>query len=131
MFFEAARRPARLAESRWSMTELGAEVPRLKSELVAALMDHDVLRKPLRNCQGTIIGYGLIRPLCLQYPLSLLCRLLEVFSSGYYALRTHRHSKCAKKNTRLEVIIQSAHVRIRRNYGPERLPFRPGSQYCI
>lgn len=56
-----------------------------------------------------------------QYPLSLLCRVLEVSRSGYYAWRIRRPSTRAQENARLEVAIQAAHVRTRQTYGPERL----------
>lgn len=56
-----------------------------------------------------------------QYPLALLCRVLDVSRSGYHAWRTRRPSKRAQENARLEVAIQAAHVRTRQTYGPERL----------
>jgi len=56
-----------------------------------------------------------------QYPLVLLCRVLNVSRSGYYAWRTRRPSARAQENARLEVAIQAAHVRTRQTYGPERL----------
>ncbi|MDF0677378.1 MAG: IS3 family transposase [Nitrospira sp.] len=62
-----------------------------------------------------------MRTLRPQYPLSVLCRVLEVSRSGYYAWRTRRPSKRAQENARLEVAIQAAHVRTRQTYGPERL----------
>jgi putative transposase len=62
-----------------------------------------------------------MRTLRLQYPLRLLCRVLDVSRSGYYAWRTRRPSTRAQENARLEVAIQAAHVRTRQTYGPERL----------
>lgn len=62
-----------------------------------------------------------MRTLRPQYPLSLLCRVLEVARSGYYAWCTRRPSTRAQENARLEVAIQAAHVRTRQTYGPERL----------
>jgi transposase InsO family protein len=62
-----------------------------------------------------------MRTLRPQYPLSLLCRVLEVSRSGYYAWCTRRPSKRTQENARLEVAIQAAHVRTRQTYGPERL----------
>ncbi|MDF0665978.1 MAG: IS3 family transposase [Nitrospira sp.] len=62
-----------------------------------------------------------MRTLRLHYPLSLLCRVLEVSRSGYYAWQHRRPSKRAQENVRLEVAIQAAHVRTRHTYGPERL----------
>ncbi len=56
-----------------------------------------------------------------QYPLRLLCRVLEVSRSGYHAWQNRRPSKRAQENARLEVAIQAAHVRTRQTYGPERL----------
>lgn len=62
-----------------------------------------------------------MRTLRPQYPRHLLCRVLEVSRSGYYAWRNRRPSKRAQANARLEVAIQAAHVRTRQTYGPERL----------
>ena len=62
-----------------------------------------------------------MRTLRTHYPLSLLCRVLEVSRSGYYAWLHRRPSKRAQENARLEVAIQAAHVRTRQTYGPERL----------
>lgn len=56
-----------------------------------------------------------------QYPLGLLCRVLDVSRSGYHAWQHRRPSKRAQENARLEVAIQAAHVRTRQTYGPERL----------
>jgi len=62
-----------------------------------------------------------MRTLRRQYPLVLLCRVLEVSRSGYHAWQTRRPSKRAQESARLEVAIQAAHVRTRQTYGPERL----------
>ena len=56
-----------------------------------------------------------------QYPLAILCRVLDVSRSGYYAWQTRGPSKRAQENARLEVAILAAHVRTRQTYGPERL----------
>ena len=56
-----------------------------------------------------------------QYPLALLCRVLEVSRSGYYVWQHRRSSTRAQENARLEVAIQAAHVRTRQMYGPEPL----------
>ncbi len=62
-----------------------------------------------------------MRTLHTHYPLSLLCRVLEVSRSGYYAWQHRRPSTRAQEDARLEVAIQAAHVRTRQTYGPERL----------
>ena len=62
-----------------------------------------------------------MRTLRTHYPLSLLCRVLEVSRSGYDAWQHRRPSARAQDNARLEVASQAAHVRTRQTYGPERL----------
>jgi len=54
-------------------------------------------------------------------PLAVLCRVLAVSRSGYYAWQHRRPSTRAQENARLEVAIQAAHVRTRQTYGPARL----------
>ena len=57
----------------------------------------------------------------LAYPLPLLCRVLAVSRSGYYAWRTRKPSRMAREGARLEVEITAAHTRTRGTFGPERL----------
>lgn len=56
-----------------------------------------------------------------DYPLVVMCRVLEVSRSGYHAFLSRGPSKRTQDNARLEVAIQAAHVRTRESYGPERL----------
>lgn len=62
-----------------------------------------------------------MRTLRLQYPLRLVCRVLDVSRSGYDAWQNRRPSKRAQENARLELAIQTAQVLTRQTYGPERL----------
>ena len=62
-----------------------------------------------------------MRTLRLKYPLPLLCRVLEVSRSGYYAWLTRPPSLHAREEGRLEVEIRAAHTRTRETCGPERL----------
>ena len=55
------------------------------------------------------------------YPLPLICRVLEVSRSGYYAWLKRPPSKQKKEEGRLEVEIKAAHKRTRKTCGPERL----------
>jgi putative transposase len=57
----------------------------------------------------------------LTYPVPLLCRVLDVSRSGYYAWRKRVPSKRAKEEGRLENEIKAAHKRTRETCGPERL----------
>jgi putative transposase len=57
----------------------------------------------------------------LTYPLLLLCRVLGVSRSGYYAWFMRPPSKRAREEGRLEIEIKAAHKRTRETCGPERL----------
>ena len=57
----------------------------------------------------------------LAYPLPMLCRVLDVSRSGYYAWRRRPPSQRAQEEGRLEVEIKAAHKRTRETCGPERL----------
>ena len=57
----------------------------------------------------------------LTYPLPLLCRVLGVSRSGYYAWLVRPPSKRAQEDGRLEIEIKAAHKRTRETCGPERL----------
>jgi len=63
----------------------------------------------------------LIRDLRLVYCVSLLCRVLEVATSGYYVWVKRPVSIRQKEEERLELEIHAAHKRTRQTYGPERL----------
>jgi len=57
----------------------------------------------------------------LTYPVPLICRVLEVSRSGYYAWLKRPASKRAQEEGRLENEIKAAHRRTRETCGPERL----------
>ena len=57
----------------------------------------------------------------LIYPLPVLCRVLNVSRSGYYAWSSRPPSKHASEEARLEIEIKAAHKRTRGTFGPERL----------
>ncbi len=62
-----------------------------------------------------------MKKLRLHYPVSLMCRVLSVSASGYYAWLDRPPSKRAQEKTRLEIEIRAAHERTRQTYSPERL----------
>ena len=63
----------------------------------------------------------MIRVLRLAYCVTLLCRVLEVTTSGYYAWVKRPLSSRQREEERLELEIRAAHKRTRQTYGPERL----------
>ena len=62
-----------------------------------------------------------MKTLQLTYPLLLICRVLEISRSGYYAWLKRPSSRRAQEEGRLEVKIKAAHKRTRSTCGPERL----------
>ena len=62
-----------------------------------------------------------MKELRLEYPVSLLSRILNVSESGYYAWMERPPSKHDRDEARLELEIRAADKRTRQTYGPERL----------
>jgi putative transposase len=62
-----------------------------------------------------------IKALRLTYTVSMLCRVLDVAPSGYYAWIKRRFSNHDRSEMRLELEIRAAHKRTRQTYVPERL----------
>jgi putative transposase len=59
----------------------------------------------------------------LNYPISLLRRMMNVSASGYYAWVDRPLSQRALEEIRLELEIRAADRRTRQTYGPERLQY--------
>ena len=57
----------------------------------------------------------------LVCPVPLMCRVLGVTASGYYAWLSRPLSKRQRDDERLAIEIRAAHRRTRETYGPERL----------
>jgi transposase InsO family protein len=62
-----------------------------------------------------------IKELRLAYPVLVICRVLDVTTSGYYAWNKRPISIRQREEERLELEIRAAHKRTRQTYGPERL----------
>lgn len=56
-----------------------------------------------------------------RYPVRLMCRVLQVSASGYYAWRERPESRRARANRALRAQIRAAHARSRRTYGSPRI----------
>lgn len=63
----------------------------------------------------------MIKELRGEYPVRLLCRVLEVSRSGFHAWLTREPSARARFRERLKVAAQAAHHRTRQTYGAARL----------
>jgi transposase InsO family protein len=56
-----------------------------------------------------------------DYPLRLMCRVLEVSPAGFYAWQHRRPSQRQQEDTRLQVSIAASYRRSRRTYGSPRI----------
>jgi putative transposase len=56
-----------------------------------------------------------------EFPLAVMCRVLEVSRSGYYAWLGREESRRARANRGLLVKIRAAHKRSRKTYGSPRV----------
>ena len=56
-----------------------------------------------------------------DYPITTMCRVLGVSTSGYYAWRNREPSERAKEDARLTEVIRSIHERSRGTYGAPRI----------
>jgi transposase InsO family protein len=62
-----------------------------------------------------------MKKLRLTYPLPLLCRVLGVSRSGYYAWINREPSNRTRQEERLSIEIRASHLRSRGTFGPERI----------
>jgi putative transposase len=62
-----------------------------------------------------------IKELRREYPLRVLCRVLEISTSGFHAWLRRGPSQRARARARLELAVRAAHQRTRRTYGAQRL----------
>lgn len=65
--------------------------------------------------------YGLIESMRRSYPVSLMCRVLDVSRSGFHAGRARPPCERELENARLEIEILAAHQRTRETYSARRL----------
>lgn len=66
--------------------------------------------------------FGFIEAHVSQYPVGVLCRVLEVSRSGYYRFRKPKEEALRSQNDRMLVTyIKESHARSRRTYGAPRV----------
>ena len=65
--------------------------------------------------------FGFIRTEKANYPVPVLCRVLEVSRSGFYAWSRREPSERARQDERLRVEVRAAHAASRETYGSPRI----------
>jgi putative transposase len=67
------------------------------------------------------VKYAWIEERCDRYPVTTMCRLLEVSRSGYNDWRKRPESRRAQDDRALDAAVASLHTRSRRGYGRPRI----------
>ena len=71
--------------------------------------------------QGIDVRFAFIEAEKARFPVTMMCRLLEVSRSGFYASRGRRESTRAGEDRRLLVNIKASHTASRGTYGSPRV----------
>ncbi|CAN5848211.1 hypothetical protein BH23GEM3_BH23GEM3_12450 [soil metagenome] len=65
--------------------------------------------------------FAFIRTHASEYPVTRMCRVLEVSKAGYCAWRKRPQSRRARTDLRLKLKIRSVHRKSRKTYGSPRV----------
>jgi putative transposase len=65
--------------------------------------------------------YRFIKQHRKQFPIAVMCRVMQVSPSGYYAWRDRLENSRSNRNRALIVCIKAAHTRSRKTYGRRRI----------
>ncbi|MEZ4387990.1 MAG: IS3 family transposase [Candidatus Krumholzibacteriia bacterium] len=98
------------------------EIQRLKAELKRTQEERDILKKGRRVlCKGPRVKYAFIRDHRHEHRLAVLCRVLRVHRSGYYAWLKKPESDRVVEDDRLLAKIKRFHQESGGAYGSPRI----------
>ncbi|WP_221274519.1 IS3 family transposase [Thaumasiovibrio subtropicus] len=90
------------AEQRQQEDDQNAELRKLKAELKRVTMERDIFKGSRRVlCRGVKEKYTFISERLQRYPLKVMCQILEIQRSGFYAWQRKPLSCRAKEDQRL------------------------------
>ncbi|MCK6515669.1 IS3 family transposase [Myxococcota bacterium] len=99
-----------------------AELARLRRENRILTQEREILKKAgglLRERES--LRFAFVDAKKASWPIRMICRVLEVSASGYYAWRQRPESERSQEDRRLKVVIEAAHKRGRGAYGSPRV----------
>ncbi|MCA1837365.1 MAG: IS3 family transposase [Gemmatimonadaceae bacterium] len=106
-------------------TEEREELSRLRKENKVLRQEKEILRKAgglfRQGGRDSVSAYRFIEAEKASYPVSLLCRVLRVSRSGYYAWKDRPPSKRSREDAILIEKIREVHTRSRQTYGYPRV----------
>jgi putative transposase len=98
------------------------EVRRLRQEVADLRLQREILKKNAGHpCRSAAQRCQRVRDMSQQYSVSLLCRVLDVSRSGYYAWLRQDHGPRAQETARLDQVIEETFIDNRRAYGSPRV----------
>ena len=105
-----------------SPADQAGEIARLKRDLDRTRMERDVLKKSHRHLRGGAeMRFEFIREHAATWPIRLMCRVLQVSASGYYAWRVRPDSARRVANRHLLGDIRRLEAEHRGRYGSPRM----------
>jgi len=99
-----------------------AENKTLRKQITVLKMEREILKKGdgiLR--EGKLVRFEFIHAEKANFPIQVLCRVLEVSRSGYYRWRDAEPSEHSKQDEQLKLEIKAIHSESRGTYGSPRV----------
>ncbi|MCL7488872.1 MAG: IS3 family transposase [Desulfobulbaceae bacterium] len=103
-------------------TAMQAELNRLRKENKRLKMEREILKKGsglLR--ERNELKYQFVDAEKKSYPIALICAVIRISRSGYYAWRKRDKSLRQRENDRLIPIVKAAHKKSKETYGTRRI----------
>src|ERR1700676_3284692 len=113
----AARRPT--TQATLPSADHAAEIARLQRENERLRMERDILKSDL--CWSSEMRFCFIEDRRADYPVTILCDVLEVSPAGYYAWRSRPESRRSAANRDLVDDIKRVHRDTSGRYGSPRI----------
>lgn len=101
--------PDRSEQQSKELLEAKSEILRLRAQMRRIEEERDLLKKSRAVlCQGVRVKYRFMNEHRQEYPLALMCRVLQVARAGFYAWLQCPVSNRAKDDSRLLELIRSS-----------------------
>ncbi|MBE0689099.1 MAG: IS3 family transposase [Anaerolineae bacterium] len=116
------QREAQAFPGKGHRSELEAELHRLRRELEVTRQERDILKKALQVfSRDGPLRYAFIVGHEAEFEVKIMCRVLQVSMSGYYAWRKRKPSQRTQDDALLVGHIRRVHAASRQTYGSPRV----------